>query len=123
MLLAFACIMDFKLYQMNVKSAILNGVIQEEEYVEKPPSFESHGLPNHVFKLTKALYGLKQALKAWYERFSKFLLEKDFSKGKVVTTLFVKNKENDILLVYINVDDIILGASNKSMCKEFANLI
>ena len=59
MLLAFASIMDFKLYQMDVKSAFLNGFIQEEVYVDQPPGFENSDLPNHVFKLKKALYGLK----------------------------------------------------------------
>ena len=68
--------MNFKLYQMDVKSAFLNGFIQEEVYVDQPPGFENHKLPNHVLKLKNALYGLKQAPRAWYERLSKFLLEK-----------------------------------------------
>ena len=59
MLLAFAFYMDFKLFQMDVKSAFLNGFIQEEVYVEQPPGFENHNFPNHIFKLTKALNGLK----------------------------------------------------------------
>ena len=52
--------------------------------------FEMLDKPNHVYKLKKALYGLKQSPRAWYERLSKFLLEKDFSRGKVDTTLFIK---------------------------------
>nr|KYP33754.1 Retrovirus-related Pol polyprotein from transposon TNT 1-94 [Cajanus cajan] len=121
MLLAYASIMDFKLYQMDVKSAFLNGFIQEEVYVEQPPGFENSEFPNHVFKLKKALYGLKQAPRAWYERLSKFLLEKEFTRGKVDTTLFIKRKMNDILLVQIYVDDIIFGATNDYLCKEFSN--
>ena len=73
-----------------------------------------------MFKLKKALYGLKQAPRAWYERLSKFLLEKDFSRGKVDTTLFIKKKLDDILLVQIYVDDIIFGSTNESLCKEFS---
>nr|CAN62460.1 hypothetical protein VITISV_035911 [Vitis vinifera] len=68
MLRAFACFKDFILYQMDVKSAFLNGFINEEVYVEQPPGFQSFNFPNHVFKLKKTLYGLKQAPKAWYER-------------------------------------------------------
>ena len=120
MLLAYASIMNFKLYQMDVKSAFLNGLIQEEVYVEQPPGFEIPDKPNHVYKLQKALYGLKQAPRAWYERLSNFLLEKDFSRGKVDTTLFIKRKHNDILLVQIYVDDIIFGSTNDSLCKEFS---
>ncbi|KAK8609283.1 hypothetical protein V6N13_061732 [Hibiscus sabdariffa] len=80
MLLAFACHHEFKLFQMDVKSAFLNGFISEEVYVEQPPGFEDPNFPNHVFKLSKALYGLKQAPRAWYERLSSFLIEKDFAK-------------------------------------------
>ena len=76
LLFAFACHMNFKLFQMDVKSAFLNGFIQEEVYVEQPSGFENFEKPNHVYKLQKALYGLKQALRAWYERLSKFLMEK-----------------------------------------------
>jgi hypothetical protein len=60
-LLAYATYHDFKLYQMDVKSAFLNGPIKEEVYVEQPPGFEDSEYPNHVYKLSKALYGLKQA--------------------------------------------------------------
>ena len=79
MLLAYASIMNFKLYQMDVKSAFLNGLIQEEVYVEQPPRFEDSQKLDHVYRLKKALYGLKQAPRAWYERLSKFLLEKNFT--------------------------------------------
>jgi hypothetical protein len=63
-LLAFAASRGFKLYQMDVKSAFLNGVIQEEVYVRQPPGFESPKYPDRVYNLSKALYGLKQAPRA-----------------------------------------------------------
>jgi hypothetical protein len=66
-LLAYATYHGFKLYQMDVKSAFLNGPIKEEVYVEQRPDFEDSEYPNHVYKLSKALYGLKQAPRAWYE--------------------------------------------------------
>jgi hypothetical protein len=62
-LLAHATYHGFKLYQMDVKSAFLNGPIKEEVYVEQPPDFEDSEYPNHVYKLSKVLYGLKQAQK------------------------------------------------------------
>ena len=97
-LVAFACVKGFKLYQMDVKSAFLNGFIQEEVYVEQPPGFENEHHPDHVYRLKKALYGLKQAPRAWYERLSKFLLDQKFVRGKADTTPFFKtNKLNEIL--------------------------
>ena len=119
MLLAFTCHKNFILYQMDVKSAFLNGFINEEVYVEQPPGFGSFNFPNHVFKHKKALYGLKQAPRAWYERLSKFLISSGFKMGKIDTTLFIKLRENDILIVQIYVDDIIFGATNVSLCEEF----
>ncbi|KAK8508672.1 hypothetical protein V6N13_116185 [Hibiscus sabdariffa] len=123
MLLAFACHHEFKIFQMDVKSAFLNGFISEEVYVEQPPGFEDPKFSNHVFKLSKALYGLKQAPRAWYERLSTFLVEKGFNKGKVDTTLFIKNDGKDILVVQIYVDDIIFGSTNELLCQEFAKLM
>ena len=67
--------------------------------------------------LKNALYGLKQAPRAWFERLSKFLLKNDFKMGKFDTTLFIKIKENDMLLVQIYVDDIIFEATNVSLCE------
>ena len=81
-LIAFAAFMGFKLYQMDVKSAFLNGDLKEEVFFKQPPGFEDAELPNHVFRLNKALYGLKQAPRAWYERLSKFLLNNGFQRGK-----------------------------------------
>jgi hypothetical protein len=75
MLLAFVAHHDFKLYQMDVKSAFLNGPIQELVYVEQPSGFEDPKFPNHVYKLQKVLYGLKQAPRAWYECLKDFLLK------------------------------------------------
>ncbi|KAK1663544.1 hypothetical protein QYE76_051703 [Lolium multiflorum] len=66
-LLAFAAHYGFKLQQMDVKSAFLNGPLHEEVYVKQPPGFEDPHFPDHVFKLNKALYGLKQAPRAWFE--------------------------------------------------------
>jgi hypothetical protein len=100
-LLTYACAHNIKLYQMDVKSAFLNGKISELVYVEQPPGFEDPKRPNHVYKLSKALYGLKQAPRAWYERLRDFLLSKDFKIGKVDTTLFIKGIGKDLFVCQI----------------------
>ncbi|GJX66545.1 copia protein [Tanacetum coccineum] len=80
-LLAYACALDFKLYKMDVKSAFLNGFINEEVYVAQPSGFIDFEKPNHVFKLKKALYGLKQAPKTWYNRLKAFLINHEYTMG------------------------------------------
>jgi hypothetical protein len=68
---------------MDVNSAFLNSVLQEEVYVEQPKGFQDPHHPHHVYKLKKALYGLKQAPRAWYERLTTYLLSKGFARGQV----------------------------------------
>nr|GEU71085.1 copia protein [Tanacetum cinerariifolium] len=100
-LLAYACALDFKLFQMDVKSAFLNGFINEE----------------------KALYGLKQAPKAWYDRLKAFLIKHEYKIGLVDNTLFTKKKDSNLIIVQIYVDDIIFGSTCQDMCDEFAKIM
>jgi hypothetical protein len=88
-LLAFYVAKGFKLHQMYVKSAFLNGVLEEEVYVRQPPGFESEKYPHRVYKFRKAMYGLKQVPRSWYGRLRGFLFERGFEMGKVDQTLFL----------------------------------
>ncbi|GJW61086.1 retrovirus-related pol polyprotein from transposon TNT 1-94 [Tanacetum coccineum] len=81
--LAYACALDFNLFQMGVKSAFLNGFINAKVYVAQPPGFIDFAKPNHVYRLKKALYGLKQAPKAWYDRLKAFLIKHDYTMGMI----------------------------------------
>jgi hypothetical protein len=122
-LLAYATYHGFKLYQMGMKSASLNGPIKEEVYVEQPPSFEDSEYPNHVYRLSKALYGLKQAPRAWYECPRDFLITNGFKVGKADPTLFTKTIAKDLFICQIYVDDIIFGSTNKSTFDEFSRIM
>ena len=75
-LLSIACIMDFKLYQMDVKCAFLNGYLNEEVFVKQPKGFQDPYFSDHILRLKKTLYGLKQAPKACYDRLTKYLLDR-----------------------------------------------
>jgi hypothetical protein len=122
-LLVYVTYHGFKLYQMDVKSAFLNGPIKEEVYIEQPPGFEDSAYPNHVYKLSKALYGLKQAPRAWYECLRYFLITNGFKIGKADPTLFIKTVAKDLFVCQIYVDDIIFGSTNKSTCEEFIRIM
>ncbi|GJR41185.1 retrovirus-related pol polyprotein from transposon TNT 1-94 [Tanacetum coccineum] len=116
-LLAYACALDFKLFQMDVKSAFLNGFINEEVYVAQPPGFIDFE------KLKKALYGLKQAPKAWYDRLKAFLIKHEYKMGIVDNILFTKKKSSNLIIIQIYVDDIIFGSTCQDMCDEFAKIM
>ncbi|WVZ58297.1 hypothetical protein U9M48_008580, partial [Paspalum notatum var. saurae] len=119
-LLAFAASKGFKLQQMDVKSAFLNGFIEEKVYVRQPPDFESAKFPDWVYRLRKALYGLKRAPRACYARLKSFLLKSGFVMGSVDKTLFLLSRGGDILIVQIYVDDIIFGGSSHALVSSFA---
>jgi hypothetical protein len=121
-LLAFSVAKGFMLHQMDVKSAFLNGVLEEEVYVRKPPGFDSEKYPHRVYKLRKALYVLKQAPRAWYGRLWGFLFERGFEMGKVSQTLFLFRQGRDILIVQLYVDDIVFSGSSNSLVARFAQL-
>jgi hypothetical protein len=98
-LLAYAAHHSFKLYQMDVKSAFLNGPIKGEVYVEQPPGFEDDWYPDHVYKISKALYGLKQAPRAWYECLRDFLISNAFKVRKADSTFFTKTCNGDLFML------------------------
>nr|GEU37494.1 retrovirus-related Pol polyprotein from transposon TNT 1-94 [Tanacetum cinerariifolium] len=122
-LLAYACALDFKLFQMDVKSAFLNDFINEEVYIAQPPGFTDFEKSNHVYKLKKALYGLKQAPKACYDRLKAFLIKHEDKIGMVDNILFTKKKSSNRIIVQIYVDDIIFGSTCQDMCDKFAKIM
>ena len=77
---------------MEVKTTFLNGVVEEEVYVENPLGFETHDRESHVCRLKKSLYGLKQAPRTWYDRFDSFLSSLGFTKSKQIPTFTTRLK-------------------------------
>nr|GEY36459.1 hypothetical protein [Tanacetum cinerariifolium] len=104
----------------NVKSAFLNGFINEEVYVAQPSRFIDFQKQNYVYKLKKALYGLKQAPKVWYDRLKEFLIKHDYSMGMVDNTLFTEKSKSHLSIVQIYVDDIIFCSTSQNLCDVFA---
>ncbi|GJW07732.1 retrovirus-related pol polyprotein from transposon TNT 1-94 [Tanacetum coccineum] len=110
--IAYVAHMDMTVFQMDVKTAFLNGILKEEVYVSQLVGFVDADHPTYVFCLKKALYGLKQAPKAWYDLLSKFFLSQQFVKGAVDPTLFTWKEGEHIILVQIYLDDIIFASTN-----------
>ena len=89
---------------MDVKTTFLNGLVEEEVYVEQPLGFETHDRQSHVCRLKKALYGLKQAPRAWYDRIDSFLMSLDFTKSKVDPNLCDKINDDDDPIHHVLMD-------------------
>ncbi|KAL0373689.1 UNVERIFIED_CONTAM: Retrovirus-related Pol polyprotein from transposon RE1 [Sesamum radiatum] len=109
----------WKIYQMDVKSAFLNGYIDEEIYVEQPQGFVAKGCEEKVLRLKKALYGLKQAPRAWYSRIDNYFMNQGFRRSLSEPTLYVKRQGNDTLIVSLYVDDLIYTGNNEKMIHDF----
>jgi hypothetical protein len=118
-LLAVATHRNWKVFQLDVKSAFLNGILQEEIYVEQPAGFVNQGKEDKVYLLKKALYGLKQAPRAWYGRIDDYLTGSGFQKSLSEATLYVKRFNDDVLIISLYVDDLLVTGSNTMQVAEF----
>jgi hypothetical protein len=98
--------MKWKLHQMDMKTTFLNGVIEEEVYIEQPQGFEVEDRKTHVCKLKKALYRLKQAPRAWYGRIDNFLMSLGFTKSKADSNLYFKVMNDEPVIFLLYVDDL-----------------
>ena len=119
LIISIAAQMKWNIYQMDVKSAFLNGFLEEEVYLEQPMGYEVKGHENKVLKLNKALYGLKQAPRAWNTRIDKYFQENDFTKCPHEHALYTKQDNGNILLVCLYVDDLIFTGNNPRMFEDF----
>lgn len=121
-LLAFAAHKKFKVYQMDVKFAFLNGILEEEVYIEQPDGYALTDKEDVVCKLHKALYGLKQAPKAWYEWLHTHLMKIGFTRTNDDNNIYLKFEGDEILVSEVFVDDIIFGG-NDDMSNCFADVM
>ncbi|GKE99401.1 retrovirus-related pol polyprotein from transposon TNT 1-94, partial [Tanacetum coccineum] len=103
MFIAYVAHKNITIFQMDVKTAFLNGPLKEEVYVSQPKGFIDQEFPDHIYRLKKALYGLKQAPRAWYDKLSSFLIEHGFTKGIIDLTLFTRHHGEDILVQQIQI--------------------
>jgi len=124
LLISLAAQMKWKIYQLDVKSAFLNGYLEEEVYIEQPSGFVVEGHEDKVLKLKRSLYGLKQAPRAWNSRIDKYFQDNGFVRCLNEYALYIKTFDNeDILIVCLYVDDLIFTGSNPSLFEEFKKVM
>jgi hypothetical protein len=120
LVVALANMKNWPMYHLNVKSAFLNGPLEETVYVTQPPGFEITGRENLVYKLHKALYGLKQAPRAWNKRIDEFLINLGFKKCVVEYGVYVLSSEElGSVIVCLYVDDLLITGSNSREIERF----
>ncbi|GKV36761.1 hypothetical protein SLEP1_g44855 [Rubroshorea leprosula] len=105
-LLAIAAKQRWKLFQMDVKSAFLNGDLEDKVYMKPPPRLNHP--PNKACRLRRALYGLKQSSRAWYAKFSAIVSDFGFTLSQQDTTLFIHKTTRGMVLLLLYVDDMII---------------
>lgn len=117
-LVALASIHNLVIHQMDVKTAFLNGDLNEEIYMEQPEGFIVKGQEHKVCKLVKSLYGLKQAPKQWHEKFDKVILDHGFRFNEHDKCLYYKETEMGIAILCLYVDDILIFGTNLEIVED-----
>ncbi|CAI7763549.1 unnamed protein product, partial [Closterium sp. NIES-54] len=116
-LLADAAISGKSIIQMDISTAFLNGVLEEDVYMTQPPGYEDG--TGRVCKLKKSIYGLKQAPRCWYQKLAAVLEEMGFRTSSCDESLFLKGEGEKLVLFLVYVDDILLFSSSM---KEIQNV-
>jgi hypothetical protein len=119
MLLALAAQNGWTIHQMDVKSAFLNGYLEEEIFMEQPEGFVIQREEEKVYLLKKALYGLKQAPRAWYSKIDAHLLDLGFTKSLSEFTLYLRKINDELLVVSLYMDDLLVIGSNMEQIDVF----
>ncbi|CAN0838583.1 Retrovirus-related Pol polyprotein from transposon TNT 1-94 [Linum grandiflorum] len=121
-LFAIASILRMTVHQMDVKTAFLNGELNEEIYMDQPPGFSEPATAHKVCRLKKSLYGLKQAPKQWFEKFNKTISEFGFKSNRSDTCVYTKSFDGNFVILCLYVDDMLIMSTNMSaisMTKAF----
>eukprot|EP00171_Calliarthron_tuberculosum_P002751 IDg2751t1 len=120
--LALVASLDLHCHQMDVKTAFLNGELDQDVYMEQPQGFHDPKYKDHVCKLQRALYGLKQAPRQWFSKINSFLInDLGFKSSAYDPCLYVRNRKSSTVLISLYVDDLLLACNNLDTLKWFKN--
>lgn len=118
-ILSLALSQGWRLRQLDVNYAFLNGTLQEDVYMLPPPGFVNSQFPNYVCKLKKRIYGLKQANREWYKELKSFLENAGFRNFIYDSSFFIYHHNGVIMYFFVYVDDIIVTGNNTNAISEF----
>jgi len=115
LILAIGAHMDLELYQMDVKTAFLNGELNDEIYIDQPLGFKTKGQERKVCKLKRSIYGLKQASRQWNIKFHQVILKDGFTMMEEDHCVYLKCSNNSFIILSLYVDDILIAGNSKEM--------
>ena len=126
-LLSLSAKYKLTVHQMDVKTAFLNGLLDEDIYMTQPDGYVNEDKPDYVCQLKRSLYGLKQSPRMWNQTIDKFMIEMGFKKCKTDHCIYAKWDGEDMIFVALYVDDLVLACNNDKMlqmtkealCKRF----
>ncbi|CAJ2637004.1 unnamed protein product [Trifolium pratense] len=122
-LISITAIYNLIVHQMDVKTAFLNGDLEEEIYMEQPEGFVIHGQETKVCKLDKSLYGLKQAPKQWHEKFDNLMILNGFRLNESDKCIYYKSDGNICTIICLYVDDMLIFGSNLSAINNVKSML
>ncbi|GJS16460.1 retrotransposon protein, putative, ty1-copia subclass [Tanacetum coccineum] len=123
MILAIAALRNLEIHQMDVKTAFLNGDLEEEIYMNQPEGFIAPGQEGKVCRLVKSLYGLKQAPKQWHQKFDNTMLESGFKINECDKCVYVKDTSSGYVILCLYVDDMLIVGSNDKMIRSTKDML
>ncbi|GJR60008.1 retrovirus-related pol polyprotein from transposon TNT 1-94 [Tanacetum coccineum] len=123
MIIAIAALRNLEIHQMDVKTAFLNGDLEEEIYMNQPEGFIAPGQEGKVCRLVKSLYGLKQAPKQWHQKFDHTMLESGFKINECDKCVYVKDTSSGYVILCLYVDDMLIVGSNDKMIRSTKDML
>ncbi|KAH9671623.1 retrovirus-related pol polyprotein from transposon RE1 [Citrus sinensis] len=117
--LSLAAMNGWKIRQVDINNAFLNGDLVEDVFMKQPEGFINVHKPGHICKLNKALYGLKQAPRAWFDKLKETLIKWGFQNSRADTSLFLKKEKGSMIMILIYVDDILITGPNSKVLEDF----
>ena len=123
MILAFAALRNLPVQQIDVKTTFLNRDLEEKIYIEQPEGFYAPRQEKKVYRLVKSLYSLKQVPKQWHEKFDIARLESWFRINGCEKCVYVKDTENDYVILCLYIDDMLIIDSNDKMIKSIKDML
>ena len=122
-LIAIAALRNLEIHQMDVKTAFLNGDLEEEIYMKQPDGYVVPTQENKVCRLVKSLYGLKQAPKQWHAKFDNVMMSSGFKINECDKCIYFKETPNGYIMVCLYVDDMLIIGSDNNIIKQTKNLL